>query len=86
MGIAINQLIYSTIKGFFLVNYNYSGNDPRKSGGYLYINNEFKKVIIGWIRNVKVSPDGCKIAVTHKLSNSTKNKEKMTLKVINVCK
>ena len=80
-----SHIVTPTKKGLFLVNQNYSGDNPRDSGGYLYRNNQFKKVIKGLIMRVKVSPDGCKLALSHKLSRYTNKKEKMTLKIIDIC-
>jgi len=77
--------ITPTKNGLFLTKYNYVGNNPKDSGGYLYTDNQFKKIITGRVRQVKASPDGCKIALTHQLGSHTDLKVKLTLKVVNIC-
>jgi hypothetical protein len=80
-----SYIVLPTLKGMFLVNRNYIGENPKDSGGYLYVEGKYKKIIKGLINDAKLSPNGCKLAIAHKLGNYSNKKQKMTLKVVNIC-
>lgn len=78
--------VIPTRQGLFMTNNNYRGAEPQDSGGYLKQKDGFLKVIKGKISKARVSPDGCTIAMAHKLTYFANKKEKLTLKVVNICK
>jgi hypothetical protein len=56
-----------TKKGLFLIGGTSKYDQTNTTGGYLLIDGEPKRLVPGFLRNVAVSPNGCKIVFVHAL-------------------
>lgn len=83
--------VYPTKHGYFVVSDEYASmSHPGIAGGYFIQGEKIVKAIHGSIRGVAVSPDGCKIALSHARTlmddvATSKDPAKRTLKVIDFC-
>ena len=85
-----------TKKGLFLVGGRGGYAEVGKSGGYLLSQDPPARLIAGHVRNVSVSPNGCKVAFVHVLHSQAGADSfralqagkpgTRTLKIINLCK
>lgn len=85
-----------TKKGLFLVGGTGKYDQVGTTGGYLLTGDELKRLISGFVRNVSVSPNGCKIVFVHAMhsqaeADSVKALRQgkpgtRTLKMIDLCK
>jgi hypothetical protein len=81
----LQTTVVPTATGFATINTYFTVG---QAGVYLIRGNNVTRILEGFVEQLAVSPDGCKIAVNHDpkpLETNARNNEHVTLKVIELC-